>query len=150
MILAAVNVLLAWSVYVVAMSGGLSFASGAFMAVGCYASAILTTRYGWPIHAAWFTAAILSGIAGALISLPALRVQGIYLVLVTLGVSASTVVLLENVEFLGGSMGIGGMGGTTFWRRSTGPIWPIGLMRWWPPVSAKWLPWLTFRTRSGS
>ena len=112
LILASINVLLAWSVYVVVMSGGLSFASGAFMAVGCYASAVLTTRYGWPIHAAWFTAAILSGIAGALISLPALRVQGIYLVLVTLGVSASTVVLLENIEFLGGSMGIGGMAGT--------------------------------------
>jgi branched-chain amino acid transport system permease protein len=126
LILASINVLLAWSVYVVVMSGGLSFASGAFMAVGCYASAVLTTRYGWPIHAAWFTASILSGIAGALISLPALRVQGIYLGLVTLGVSASTVVLLENIEFLGGSMGIGGMAGTTL-RDAIAAVVVVGL-----------------------
>lgn len=112
LILASINVMLAWSVYIVAMSGGLSFASGAFMALGCYASSILTTRYGWPLYPAWLAAAIISGFAGALISIPALRVQGIYLVLMTLGVSASTVVLLENIEFVGGSMGIGGMSGT--------------------------------------
>jgi branched-chain amino acid transport system permease protein len=113
LILTSINILLAWSVYVVVMSGGLSFGSGAFMASGCYASAILTTRYGWPIYPAWLAAAALSACFGALVSIPALRVQGIYLVLVTLGISASTVVVLENAEFLGGSMGIGEMSGTT-------------------------------------
>jgi branched-chain amino acid transport system permease protein len=113
LILTSINILLAWSTYVVAMSGGLSFAGGAFMALGCYVSAILTTRYGWPVYPAWFAAAFSCAIAGALIGVLALRVQGIYLILVTLGVSASTVVLLENTEFFGGSMGIGGMSGTT-------------------------------------
>jgi branched-chain amino acid transport system permease protein len=115
LILTFINVLLAWSTYVVVMTGGLSFASGAFMAVGCYAAAILTTRYGWPLYPAWIAASIVCAGFGGLVGFPSLRVQGIYLILVTLGVSASTIVILENIDAFGGSMGIGGMSGTTLW-----------------------------------
>ena len=37
-----INVLLAWSVYVVLMTGSLSFAQGTFMAIGCYTAGVLT------------------------------------------------------------------------------------------------------------
>jgi branched-chain amino acid transport system permease protein len=112
--LASVNILLAWSVYAVLMTGGLSFASGAFMAVGCYVSGALAVKYGWPMYPACLVGAAFSAIVGAAVGFPALRVRGIYLILVTLGVSISTVVIFENLEFFGGSMGLGGMMGADY------------------------------------
>jgi LysR family glycine cleavage system transcriptional activator len=44
-----INILLAWSVYVSLLTGSLSFAQGAFMAVGCYASGYFTAKMGLPM-----------------------------------------------------------------------------------------------------
>jgi branched-chain amino acid transport system permease protein len=41
-------------------------------------------------------------------------VRGIYLILVTLGFSISTVVIFESVDFVGGTMGMGGMTGANY------------------------------------
>ena len=112
--LTAVNVLLAWSVYVVLMTGMLSFASGAFMAVGCYVASVLTVRFGWPMYGACAVAALAASLLGILFGFPALRVRGIYLILVTLGISISTVVVFENIPYFGGSIGIGGMTGADY------------------------------------
>jgi branched-chain amino acid transport system permease protein len=112
--LTSINVLLAWSTYIVLMTGGLSFASGAFMAVGCYVAAALTVKYDWPMYPACLVAAVIAAFVGAIVGFPALRVRGIYLILVTLGISISAVVVFENLEFFGGSMGIGGMSGASY------------------------------------
>lgn len=110
---AGVNVLLAWSVYVVLLTGSLSFAQGAFMALGCYASGVLTVKFGWPLVPACLASACGVALVAALVGYPALRLRGIYLILVTLGITFCVRVLIENVKYVGGVGGFGGMAGST-------------------------------------
>ncbi len=106
-----INLILAWSVYVVLLAGNLSFAQGAFMAIGCYASGVLTVKLGIPLVPAALAAAVLSALLAMLIGWPALRVRGIYLIMVTIGVTFCVRVGLENFKFVGGVQGFGGMMG---------------------------------------
>lgn len=106
-----VNVLLAWSVYIVLLTGSLSFAQGAFMALGCYGAGVLTVKFGVPLLPATLLAAVGAAAIAAVIGYPALRLRGIYLILVTLGITFCVRVLLENVEYVGGVSGFGGMMG---------------------------------------
>jgi len=106
-----INLILAWSVYVVLLAGNLSFAQGAFMAIGCYASGVLTVKLGIPLVPAALAAAVLSAFLAMLIGWPALRVRGIYLIMVTIGVTFCVRVGLENFKFVGGVQGFGGMMG---------------------------------------
>lgn len=63
-------------------TGQVSLGHAAFLAVGAYAEAILQAR-GWPFALSLFAAFFVSGIAGIVIGLPALRVRGIYLAIAT-------------------------------------------------------------------
>jgi branched-chain amino acid transport system permease protein len=108
-----INILLAWSVYAVLLTGSLSFAQGAFMAVGCYAAGYLTTKLGLPLLPATLLGAVLAAVIAALVGFPALRLRGIYLILATLGLTFCMRILLENLEFLGGIGGFGGMTGAS-------------------------------------
>lgn len=110
-----VNILIAWSVYVALLAGNLSFAQGAFMAVGCYASGLLTTKLGMPLLPALMLGCAFSAAAAVVIGLPALRVRGIYLILVTVGITFCVRVLVENLQILGGVAGFGGMKGASLW-----------------------------------
>ncbi|NBS63362.1 MAG: branched-chain amino acid ABC transporter permease [Betaproteobacteria bacterium] len=106
-----INLILAWSVYVVLLAGNLSFAQGAFMAIGCYASGLLTVKLGVPLIPAAIGGAVLSALLAMLIGWPALRVRGIYLIMVTIGVTFCVRVGLENFKLVGGVQGFGGMSG---------------------------------------
>lgn len=106
-----INLILAWSVYVVLLAGNLSFAQGAFMAIGCYASGLLTVKLGVPLVPAALGGALLSALLAMLIGWPALRVRGIYLIMVTIGVTFCVRVGLENFKLVGGVQGFGGMSG---------------------------------------
>jgi len=55
-----------------------------FMAVGAYASAILTAKLGFSFWAALPCAALAAGIAGLIFGLPSLRVKGFYLIMATI------------------------------------------------------------------
>jgi|TARA_R110000851_G_scaffold333533_1_gene515248 branched-chain amino acid transport system permease protein len=112
LIITGINVLLAWSVYIVLLTGSLSFAQGAFMAIGCYAASYLTTEMGMPFWPATLVAAAITAIIAGVIGFPALRLRGIYLILATLGITFCVRVLLENLDFLGGIGGMSGMLGT--------------------------------------
>jgi len=112
--LTSINILLGWSVYVVLMTGMLSFAGGAFMAVGCYFASALTVKFGWPMYPACLAGAAGASVLGVLFGFPALRVRGIYLILVTLGISISTIVIFENIPYFGGPTGMGGMSGADY------------------------------------
>ena len=111
-----INILLAWSVYIVLLTGNLSFAQGAFMAVGCYAAGIMTTRYGVPLALAIPAAMALSSAVAVLVGFPALRVRGIYLILVTVGMTFCVRIALENIAYVGGVEGLKGMSGTQLWH----------------------------------
>lgn len=108
-----INVLLAWSVYIVLMTGSLSFAQGTFMALGCYAAGVLTVNFGWHLLPATLVGAVFAALVAAVVGWPALRLRGVYLILVTIGITFCGRVLLENVEYVGGVAGFGGMAGAS-------------------------------------
>lgn len=64
-------------------TGLFSIGHAAFLGVGAYTQAVLTNA-GWPFPVALVMAALLSGLVGVVVGLPALRVKGIYLGIATL------------------------------------------------------------------
>ena len=87
-------------------AGQVSLAQGAFVGVGAYASAILTT-HGWPLPAALGVSILASFIVGWLLGYPALRVQHHYLAFVTLAFSTLAFLVFRNESWLtGGIYGI--------------------------------------------
>lgn len=66
-------------------AGLVSIGNAALMAVGAYTTAILAPKHGWGTFPVPFIAsAIVGGVVGLVIALPALRLRGIYLALATL------------------------------------------------------------------
>lgn len=87
-------------------SGQISVGHGAFFGVGAYTTAILVADHGWPHLPSTFAAAIVAFVIGIIIGLPALRVRGVYLALVTLSLAVlfpQVVKRFDNVT--GGSQG---------------------------------------------
>lgn len=111
-----VNMVLAWSVYVILLAGSLSFANGGFMAIGAYASGVLTVKFGMPLIPAALIAGLIAGAVGVLVGFPALRTRGIYLMLVTVGITVSVKAVIESIDYVGGIQGFGGMVGTRPWH----------------------------------
>lgn len=87
-------------------NGQISLGHGAFMGVGAYTTAILTVDHGmrdvWTIP----IAGVVAGVAGLLVGLPALRLSGLYLALVTFGIAVSFPFLVRKYpNFTGGTTG---------------------------------------------
>ena len=68
----------------VGLSGQISLGHVGFYAIGAYTGAILTTTYEWNFWLALPVAGVISGIAGTLLAIPALRVRGPYLAMITI------------------------------------------------------------------
>lgn len=85
-------------------NGQVSIGHGAFYGVGAFTSAILVADHGWNYESTIVVAALLSAAVGVLVGLPALRVRGLYLALVTLGLA----VLFPRIaqKFVDGSGGV--------------------------------------------
>ena len=66
------------------LAGQISLGHAGFYAIGAYACAILTTRLEWSFWLAFPLAGALAGVAGAVLAVPALRVRGPYLAMVTI------------------------------------------------------------------
>ena len=80
-------------------AGQVSLAQGAFVGIGAYAAAIMTTQ-GAPLIAALLVAIILCFAVGWLLGYPALRVQHHYLAFVTLAFSTLAFLVFRNEEWL--------------------------------------------------
>ncbi|MFB6468334.1 branched-chain amino acid ABC transporter permease [Cytobacillus sp. Hz8] len=105
-----INVLLGISIYITLSTGQLSLAGAGFMGIGAYTSALLTIHFGLPIYVGIIGGALMSGVLGIIIGLPTLRLQGVYLAIVTLGLGEVIRVLFINLESLtGGSVGLSGI-----------------------------------------
>jgi len=76
--------------------GLISIGQAAFMAVGAYTSAILTTKLGLPFWAALPCAALTAGVVGLFFGLPSLRVKGFYLAMATLAAQFIIPALIAN------------------------------------------------------
>lgn len=88
-------------------NGQISLAQGVFFAVGAYAAAILVADYGAPIWLAIPMAVVLNGVLGALVGIPALRLQGLQLAIVTIVLAALVPSAIIKFEWLtSGTKGI--------------------------------------------
>jgi branched-chain amino acid transport system permease protein len=104
-----INLILALSLYFPLSAGQLSLGQGGFMAIGAYASSWLTAALGWPWPVAFVLGATAAGVVGALVGLPALRVRGIYLVLMTMAFGEIVRVFFLNFAPTGAAQGFRGM-----------------------------------------
>lgn len=103
-------------------AGQVSLGHSAFFGIGAYTTAILVVDHGWSPGYTFFAAAAVAFVVGAIVALPALRVKGVYLALVTLAVAVlfPQLVKWKKLEWLtGGAKGIDGV------RYEDIPTWPI-------------------------
>ncbi len=104
-----IHIIMALSLYLPFSAGQISLAQAGFMAIGSYASSVLTLHFGFPFYIALFLGGLLSALAGVLIGFPAIRITGIYLLLLTLAFGEMVRVFFLNFEYTGGASGMGGM-----------------------------------------
>jgi branched-chain amino acid transport system permease protein len=94
----------------VGYTGKISFGHNAFMAMGAYASGILTVRYDWSPLSAMIAAAASTGLVAFIIGAPILRVRGHYLAMITLAFSQVVIIVSTRwTEVTGGLTGIPGV-----------------------------------------
>jgi branched-chain amino acid transport system permease protein len=94
----------------VGFTGQISIGHSAFFGVGAYTTAILMDTYEWTPGWTFPVAALLCFVVGVLVGIPALRLTGVYLSLVTLALAQLFPALVRKFSDLtGGSTGIGGL-----------------------------------------
>ena len=91
----------------IGMGGQISIGHAGFWALGAYASALSVVKLGFPFLLGVALGGIVAALFGALVALPALRVQGHYLAIATLGFALFIQQVLFEWEWLtGGRQGL--------------------------------------------
>ncbi len=94
---------------VTGFNGQISLGHGAFYAIGAYVTAILMDKYDVPYWATLPPSAVVCGVVGFLIGLPALRLAGLYLALTTFALAVAIPQVLKHPlleHWTGGVQGI--------------------------------------------
>lgn len=128
-----INVILAVSLNLVnGYTGQFSLGHAGFMSVGAYSAAAVslflgpkllgedggtTVQQGFLFLGALLAGGLGAALAGLAVGIPSLRLKGDYLALVTLGFGEIIRVIFQNVEVLGGALGLNGIPPytTIFW-----------------------------------
>ncbi|MEB0214471.1 MULTISPECIES: branched-chain amino acid ABC transporter permease [unclassified Undibacterium] len=110
-----INALLALSIYLTLSCGLLSLANAAFMGIGAYTAALITMQTALPFPLALAAAAAAPALVACLIGIPTLRLSGVYLAMATLGFGEVVRVIVLNLNFTGGPMGLNGIELKTEW-----------------------------------
>lgn len=79
-------------------TGQFSLGQAAFMAIGGYASAILTVQLDWPFWPGFLAAGVISGLIACLIGMVVLRVGGIYFSIITLSLGEIVRIIAQQWE----------------------------------------------------
>ena len=109
---------------VLAAGGQISLGQGAFVAIGAYTTAILLADHGVQDVKTIPIAAAVAGGIGIVTGVPALRLPGLYLALVTFGIAIAFPSIATKFDhFTGGSAGIGLTGGPTQTGHGHGYLW---------------------------
>jgi branched-chain amino acid transport system permease protein len=82
-------------------SGQISIGHSAFFGIGAYTTMILIADHGWPFLATLPVAGALGFLVGAVIGVPALRIRGLYLSLITLGLALAFPAIVKSDNFFG-------------------------------------------------
>ena len=113
-----INVILAVSLNLtVGFLGELTLGHAGFMSVGAYAGCLFTVYSNLPTYIAFPIALVIGGVVAALfgiiIGIPALRLKGDYLAIVTLAFGEIIRSVLTNLDIVGGAGGLKGIDKTT-------------------------------------
>ena len=91
----------------IGFTGQISIGHSAFFGLGAYTTAVLVTDHGWSPGWTFPAAAVLCFAVGIAVGVPALRLKGLYLALVTLALAQIFPQLVRKLDFVtGGSKGI--------------------------------------------
>jgi len=89
------------------LAGQVSLGHAGFVAIGAYVSVLLEIRGGLSFFPALLAALFACGLLGVIIGLPALRLSGFYLAVVTMAFGLVTIQVITNLDWLtGGPHGI--------------------------------------------
>jgi len=92
-----INVILVLGLNVITgIAGQLSLCQASFFGIGAYACALLVMRAGLSFWLALPAVTVVTGLVGLIVGVPALRLRGHYLVMLTLGLAVLTVQVLTN------------------------------------------------------
>ena len=94
-----IHILLGLSVYLVAITGQLSFGQQGFYAIGAYLAGMGTALWGIPLFSAMLIGMAAAGVMGFLVGFPALRVKGLYLGVATFGFGEIVRLIFLNVKY---------------------------------------------------
>lgn len=118
----------------VGFTGQISIGHSAFFGIGAYTTAILVDTHEWTPGWTFLPAVVVCFVVGVIVGVPALRLKGLYLALVTLALGVAFPNLLNRyTSITGGPLGIKGV-------RYLPPDWtPFDGRK----DTAKWLFWLS-------
>jgi len=96
-----------WGVRVIMSTGQLTLGHAAYMAVGAYASTLLTMKVGLSFWLAFPLAGLISSLVALLIGYPTLRIKGVYFAIITFAFAEIVRLLIVHwPSLLGGYGGI--------------------------------------------
>jgi len=90
----------------VGFTGQISLGHAGFFAIGAYGTVTLMTHLHFPFLIALPAAAFIAAFFGMLLGLPALRLEGPYLAIATLGFGLTVTRVIGRLEFFGGRQGL--------------------------------------------
>lgn len=103
----AVSVIVALGMNIlVGYTGQVSIGHAGFLAIGAYSTALLTLHLNLPFPAALLAAGFIAAGFGFILGLPALRLEGPYLAIATLGFGLAVIQIIGRWPFFGGRMGL--------------------------------------------
>ena len=90
--------------------GIMSLGHAGLMAIGAYASGLLTLKAGWPFVPAFLSAGLIAAVLGAVLAFPALRLKGHYIAIAMLGLGEIVNQVILNWDSLTqGALGLAGI-----------------------------------------
>ena len=103
----AINVIVVIGLNIlVGYAGQVSLGHAGFFAIGAYGTVILMSEAHLPFIAALVLAALIAAAFGFLLGLPALRLEGPYLAIATLGFGLTITQIIGRIELFGGRQGL--------------------------------------------
>ncbi len=103
----AINMIVAIGLnLLVGFTGQISLGHAGFFAIGAYGTVVLMAKVHLPFMVALPIAALISAAFGFLLGLPALRLEGPYLSIATLGFGFTITQVIGRIEFFGGRQGL--------------------------------------------
>ena len=102
----AINVIVAYSVFIPGSAGLLNLGAAGFVLVGAYTAGALTSIYDLALAPAIVLGSAMAALVGFLIAFPILRTRGIYMVLATFAFAEVVGGILLNIPALGGAAGL--------------------------------------------